>query len=103
LGLRGNQISQGARAFAIADAIDAITQDRPYRRGRSFDEAREEILRHRGTQFDPEAVDAFLALPEARLRNVAAIRAGVALDLLLVGADESDTRSPAPVGAAASA
>jgi len=83
LGLRGMQISLGARAFAIADTVDAITQDRPYRRGRSFDEAREELLKHRGTQFDPDAVDAFLTLPEAALSEIAAIRARVGLDLLV--------------------
>jgi putative nucleotidyltransferase with HDIG domain len=82
LGLRGTQISLGARAFAIADTVDAITQDRPYRRGRSFDEAREEVLRCRGTQFDPDAVDAFLALPQEALLEIAAIRARVGLDLL---------------------
>ena len=82
LGLRGTQISLGARAFAIADTVDAITQDRPYRRGRSFDEAREELRKHRGTQFDPDAVDAFLDLPEAALIDIAAIRARVGIDLL---------------------
>ena len=83
LGLRGTQISLGARAFSIADTVDAITQDRPYRRGRSFDEAREELLKCRGTQFDPEAVDAFLSLPEEALSEIAAIRARVGLDLLV--------------------
>jgi putative nucleotidyltransferase with HDIG domain len=83
LGLRGTQISAGARAFAIADTVDAITQDRPYRRGRSFDEARDELLRHRGTQFDPEAVDAFLSLPLEELVRIAGIRARVGLDVLL--------------------
>jgi putative nucleotidyltransferase with HDIG domain len=82
LGLRGTQISQGARAFAIADTVDAITQDRPYRRGRSFDEAREELLKHCGSQFDPDAVDAFLALSEAELMKIAGIRARVGIDLL---------------------
>ncbi|HZS13494.1 MAG TPA: HD-GYP domain-containing protein [Candidatus Dormibacteraeota bacterium] len=101
LGLRGPQISQGARAFAIADTIDAITQDRPYRRGRSLDEAREEILRHRGTQFDPDAVDAFLSLREADLINVAAIRARVALDLLV--GNSSVQRAPVAAGVPAPA
>ncbi len=82
LGLRGLQISHGARAFAIADTVDAITQDRPYRRGRSFDEAREELMRNRGSQFDPDAVDAFLGIPEADLMAIAAIRARVGIDLL---------------------
>lgn len=82
LGLRGHQITLGARAFAVADTVDAITQDRPYRRGRSFDEAREELIRNRGTQFDPDAVDAFLALSEDQLFSIAAIRARVTVDLL---------------------
>lgn len=82
LGLRGTQISQGARAFAIADTVDAITQDRPYRRGRSFDEARDELLKHRNAQFDPDAVDAFLAIPEEELHRIAGIRARVGLDVL---------------------
>jgi putative nucleotidyltransferase with HDIG domain len=103
LGLRGTQISAGARAFAIADTVDAITQDRPYRRGRSFDEAREELLRHRGSQFDPEAVDAFLALPEQALMRISAIRARVALDVLLSPAlpDEVRRELGLPVGSPA--
>jgi putative nucleotidyltransferase with HDIG domain len=92
LGLRGTQISHGARAFAIADTVDAITQDRPYRRGRSFDEAREELLRHRGTQFDPDAVDAFLSITERDLLRIAAVRARVGLDVLLGPTTSSEMR-----------
>lgn len=62
-GLRGSQIPIGARIFAIADTLDAITSDRPYRKGRSFDAAREEILRCSGTQFDPAVVEVFLKIP----------------------------------------
>src|SRR5207302_5350068 len=98
LGLRGTQISLGARAFAIADTVDAITQDRPYRRGRSFDEAREELRKNGGTQFDPEAVEAFLDLPEAALLDIAAIRARVGIDLL---AGKGATANPALAGARA--
>jgi putative nucleotidyltransferase with HDIG domain len=64
-GLRQDQIPIGARIFAVADALDAITSDRPYRRGRSFAYAREEIARYSGTQFDPEVVRHFLTLTEA--------------------------------------
>ena len=53
----------GARIFAIADTLDAITSDRPYRKARSFDTAREEILRYSGTQFDPTVVEVFLKIP----------------------------------------
>jgi response regulator RpfG family c-di-GMP phosphodiesterase len=56
-GLRGDQIPLGARIFAIADTIDAITTDRPYRRGRSFAHARAELIQHSGTQFDPAVVE----------------------------------------------
>jgi putative nucleotidyltransferase with HDIG domain len=70
--LRGEEIPLGARIFAVADAMDAITSDRPYRAARSFDAAREEILRCAGTQFDPKVVDIFLKIPNElwlELRN----------------------------------
>lgn len=62
-GLRGAEIPIGARIFAVADTLDAITSDRPYRKARSFDVAREEILRCSGTQFDPAVVEVFLKIP----------------------------------------
>jgi putative nucleotidyltransferase with HDIG domain len=62
-GIRGHEIPIGARIFAVADTLDAITSDRPYRRARSFDAAREEILRCSGTQFDPSVVEVFLKIP----------------------------------------
>ena len=62
-GIRGREIPIGARIFAVGDTLDAITSDRPYRRARSFDAAREEILRCSGTQFDPAVVEVFLKIP----------------------------------------
>jgi HD-GYP domain-containing protein (c-di-GMP phosphodiesterase class II) len=62
-GLAAQQIPVGARIFAVADTLDAITSDRPYRKARSFDSAREEVLRCSGTQFDPTVVEAFLKIP----------------------------------------
>ena len=47
----------------MVDTLDAITSDRPYRRARSFDAAREEILRCSVTQFDPSVVEVFLKIP----------------------------------------
>lgn len=69
-GLTGEEIPLGARIFAVADAFDVITSNRPYRRARSLWEAREEIQRHSGTQFDPNVVEAFLRIPERRLREI---------------------------------
>jgi putative nucleotidyltransferase with HDIG domain len=59
----GTEIPIGARIFAVADTLDAITSDRPYRKARSFDAAREEILRCSGSQFDPTVVEVFLKVP----------------------------------------
>jgi HD-GYP domain-containing protein (c-di-GMP phosphodiesterase class II) len=62
-GLKGREIPVGARIFAVADTLDAITSDRPYRRARGFDAARQEILRCSGTQFDPAVVEVFVKIP----------------------------------------
>ncbi|HET6319232.1 MAG TPA: HD domain-containing phosphohydrolase [Chloroflexota bacterium] len=63
-GLSGESIPLGARIFAVADTLDAITSDRPYRAARSYDVACREIVQARGTQFDPGVVEAFLKVPE---------------------------------------
>ncbi len=63
-GLRGEEIPIGARLFAIADTFDALTSDRPYRRGCSYEDARRIIEEEAGRQFDPQAVAAFLAISE---------------------------------------
>jgi putative nucleotidyltransferase with HDIG domain len=62
--LKGDQIVLGARIFAVADTLDAITSDRPYRRADTFEAARREILRCSGTQFDPAVVKVFESLPD---------------------------------------
>lgn len=62
--LKGEQIVLGARIFAVADTLDAITSDRPYRRADSFESARREIIRCSGSQFDPKVVKIFDGLPE---------------------------------------
>lgn len=61
--LMGSDIPVGARIFAVADTLDAITSDRPYRVSRTFDAAREEIIRCSGTQFDPAVVEVYLKIP----------------------------------------
>lgn len=57
----GEEIPQGARILAVADAYDAIISDRPYRKGSTPFEARELIENHSGKVFDPDVVKAFLA------------------------------------------
>ena len=59
-GLSGEEIPLGARIFAVADALDAMTSHRPYRRALSWQAARTEILGQRKRQFDPHVVDAFV-------------------------------------------
>ncbi|HYB76768.1 MAG TPA: HD-GYP domain-containing protein, partial [Candidatus Bathyarchaeia archaeon] len=63
-GLRGEEIPLGARIFSIADTLDAITSDRPYRGAQSYRAAREEIERWSGRQFDPAIVVVFLGMPD---------------------------------------
>jgi len=63
-GLRGEQIPLGARIFAVADTLDAMISDRPYRKALPMSSAREEMRRCAGTQFDPAVVDVFLGMPE---------------------------------------
>jgi len=63
-GLRGNDIPLGARIFSVADTLDAITSDRPYRPKQTLQAAKEEIQRFAGRQFDPNVVETFLAMPD---------------------------------------
>jgi response regulator RpfG family c-di-GMP phosphodiesterase len=69
-GLARGEIPLGARIFAVADALDAMTSDRPYRKARTWEFARIEITEEAGRQFDPEVVDAFRE-SEMLLREVA--------------------------------
>ena len=64
-GLRGEEIDLNARIFAVADAFDAITSDRVYRAGRSYEVAVGELEEFAGRQFDPEVVAAFCRIPRA--------------------------------------
>lgn len=63
-GLKGEEITLGARIFSIADTLDAITSDRPYRPARSFPAAKKEIEAWSGRQFDPDIVRVFLDMPD---------------------------------------
>jgi putative nucleotidyltransferase with HDIG domain len=68
--LAGREIPLGARIFAVADALDAMTSDRPYRAALPFAAAREEILRESGKQFDPRVVSTFLRIDENVWKNI---------------------------------
>jgi putative nucleotidyltransferase with HDIG domain len=68
--LRGEDSSVGARIFACVDTYDAITSDRPYRKGRPYEVAREEIQRCAGTQLDPKVVEAFVSVPEGSWHDI---------------------------------
>lgn len=69
-GLVAVEIPLGARIFAVADAYDAITSDRPYRKGRGHEEALWELQQHAGTQFDPAVIEALLRLPVAEMETI---------------------------------
>ncbi len=66
-GLRGEEIPLVARIISVADAFDAITSDRPYRKARSVAEAMEEIKKHAGSQFDPAVVEALCQALEKKI------------------------------------
>lgn len=68
--LRGDQIPIGARIFAVADTLDAILSDRPYRKGRSLAVAQQIIDENSGAQFDPGVVLAFASIPDEDLMQI---------------------------------
>jgi response regulator RpfG family c-di-GMP phosphodiesterase len=69
-GLVGDEIPLGARIFSVADTLDAMTSDRPYRKALPFSAARQEISRFSGKQFDPEVVRVFLSTAEEVWENI---------------------------------
>jgi putative nucleotidyltransferase with HDIG domain len=66
-GLRGGQIPIAARVFAVADVLDALTTDRPYRPAVPLEQARAMIDRESGGQFDPDVVTAFRGIDDDRI------------------------------------
>jgi ribonuclease P protein subunit RPR2 len=68
-GLAGTEIPLVARVFALADALDALTSDRPYRSGVAIAEAREVIESAEG-QFDPEVLEAFATISDERIDEI---------------------------------
>lgn len=77
-GLPGEDIPLGARIFPVADSFDAMTSNRPYRKALPLDVALSELRNGSGTQFWPDAVDAFLALPLEDLMSVVSVSTDLA-------------------------
>lgn len=69
-GLKGDEIPLESRILAIADAYDAMTHNRSYRKAMSIEDAKNEILRGSGTQFDPQLVENFMQIPEGILEHI---------------------------------
>lgn len=86
-GLAGEAIPLGARIIAVADVYDAMTSDRPYRAALPHEVAVAELTDGRGSQFDPEIVDVFLALE---------LTAEACADRLEVQSQQQPGRAPAP-------
>jgi HD-GYP domain-containing protein (c-di-GMP phosphodiesterase class II) len=80
-GLTGEAIPLWSRLFAVIDALDAMTSDRPYRKGVSFEAAKRELVACNGRQFDPLAIDAFRA-EEATLRDMVAMKCAAAPEII---------------------
>jgi putative nucleotidyltransferase with HDIG domain len=70
--LARDEIPLEARIFALADTLDAITSDRPYRKAAGFEEARLEIEKGQGSQFDSQIVDAFFSVPLTKWQQIKA-------------------------------
>ena len=70
-GLAGEQIPLAARVFAVADVLDALTSDRPYRPASPIGTVREMINAESGTQFDPRVVEAFNSIDDATFEGIA--------------------------------
>lgn len=88
-GLIGDAIPLGARIFAVADTLDAVMSDRPYRRARPFAVARKEIQEGSGKQFDPKVVDSFLSIEEETWERIR-------LDAAMTRPDVQRALSPTP-------
>ncbi len=104
-GLKGDELPLEVSVISVADSYDAMTTDRPYRRGMPWEKVREELVRGRGTQWRERAVDAFLAmieedrsgtaLAELPLRRGLAARAEVHLQRAVTRADDPRTAARA--------
>jgi HD-GYP domain-containing protein (c-di-GMP phosphodiesterase class II) len=74
--LAGEEIPLGARILAVADSYEAMTSDRPYRKALSVERALDELVRNKGTQFDPRIVDEFVRIVSAEKPASSRLRKG---------------------------
>ena len=106
-GLQGDQITPGARIFAVAHTLDTLTSERPYRPAKSFEEAWVEIANSAGTQLNPSAVEAFLQIEveewaEIRRSIENTIRAGNAARRSVLSGPGHDHKRGSPLPPAGS-
>jgi cyclic di-GMP phosphodiesterase len=93
-GLRGDDIPISARIFAVADTLDAITSDRPYRAALPFSAARDVIARQSGKLFDPVVAGAFLSIPEDDWASFGAGAATKLINSVVVPSHRSSAPTP---------
>jgi len=93
-GLRGDEIPISARIFAVADTLDAITSDRPYRAALPFSAAREVMASESGKLFDCVVAGAFLSIPEETWASIGTGAATKVIDSAVVLSDRSSALTP---------
>ncbi len=93
-GLRGDEIPLSARIFAVADTLDAITSDRPYRAALPFSAARDVITRESGKLFDSVVADAFLGIPEESWASISTEAATRVISSVFALSDQSLASTP---------
>jgi response regulator RpfG family c-di-GMP phosphodiesterase len=92
-GLRGTDIPLAARIFAVADTVDAMTWDRPYRSALPFQDARNVIERNTGILFDPQVVGIFLSTPNEGWEAIREQTPTVQVSAAIAGISGGDPRS----------
>jgi response regulator RpfG family c-di-GMP phosphodiesterase len=94
-GLKGSDIPLSARIFSVADTLDAMTSDRPYHSALPFQDARNEIERLAGTQFDSQVVSVFLNIPDETWEAIREQTSTMQINEALAGISIDNPGSPA--------
>ena len=93
-GLRNEEIPFGARIFAVADTVDAMTSDRPYRAALPFQAARDVVEKGAGTQFDARVARAYLSLADEAWEAISAEAAAIKITALVTHAHTATVATP---------